>query len=138
MKSLLPLGFALALAGAFAMFSMPQTPDAQAADAEESQPKTLRHVVLFSFKESASDAEVQKVVDAFAELPKKIDTIKDFEYGTNNSPEGLDDGFTHCFLVTFDSEAGRATYLPHPAHKAFVEILKPHLEKALVVDYWAQ
>ncbi len=28
-------------------------------------------------------------------------------------------------------------YLPHPEHTAFVNLLKPHLEKAVVVDYWA-
>ena len=34
-------------------------------------------------------------------LPSKIDAIKDFEWGTNNSPENLAQGFTHCFFVTF-------------------------------------
>ncbi|MCA9181727.1 MAG: Dabb family protein, partial [Planctomycetales bacterium] len=47
------------------------------------------------------------------------------------------DGFTHCFLLTFKSEADRDSYLPHPAHRAFGAALKPHLEKVLVVDYWA-
>nr|WP_315852905.1 Dabb family protein [Roseimaritima sediminicola] len=105
--------------------------------AQETESRKLRHVVLFQFKESSTDEQVQRVVDAFVALPGKIDTITDFEYGTNNSPENLADGFTHCFTVTFDSEQGRATYLPHPAHKEFVEVLKPHLEKALVFDYWA-
>lgn len=109
---------------------------AQENGAEEAE-KRLRHIVLFQFKETASPEDVQKVVDAFAALPQKIDTIAEFEYGKENSPEGLAEGFTHCFMVTFRSEEDRAAYLPHPAHKAFVEILKPHLEKVLVVDYWA-
>nr|WP_197167843.1 Dabb family protein [Neorhodopirellula pilleata] len=100
--------------------------------------KKLRHVVMFGFKESSTEAEVQGVVDAFAQLPGQIPEIADFEYGLNNSPEGLNDGLTHCFLVTFDSEADRAIYLPHPAHKAFVEVLKPHMEKVVVIDYWAK
>ena len=100
--------------------------------------KKLRHVVMFGFKESSTEAEVQGVVDAFAKLPGQIPEIADFEYGLNNSPEELNDGLTHCFLVTFDSEADRETYLPHPAHKAFVEVLKPHLEKVVVIDYWAK
>lgn len=98
----------------------------------------LRHVVLFQFKDSSSQADIQRVVDAFRALPTKIPQIADFEYGVNNSPEGLDGGLTHCFLVTFKSEADRDAYLPHPEHKAFVELLKPHLEKATVVDYWAK
>nr|WP_184306869.1 Dabb family protein [Aporhodopirellula rubra] len=104
----------------------------------KSESKKLRHVVMFGFNESSSEADIQNVVDEFAKLPGKIDSIVDFEYGVNNSPEGLNDGLTHCFLVTFADEAGREEYLPHPAHKAFVEVLKPHMAKAVVVDYWAQ
>lgn len=98
--------------------------------------KLLRHVVLFSFKDGITDAQIKTVTDAFAELPKKIPQVKTFEWGTNNSPENLNQGFTHCFLAGFTSEADRAIYLSHPAHLAFVEILKPVLEKALVIDYW--
>ncbi len=97
----------------------------------------LRHVVVFKFKEESSQQDIQKVVDAFLELPSKIKEITEFEYGTNNSPEGLNDGFTHCFLITFASEADREVYLKHPAHTAFVDVLKPHLEKPFVIDYWA-
>ncbi|WP_417732873.1 Dabb family protein [Rosistilla oblonga] len=96
----------------------------------------LRHVVLFKFKESSSEADVQKVVDEFGKLKSKIPQIYAYEHGTENSPEGLADGFTHCFLVTFKSEADRAAYLPHADHLAFVDVLKPHLDKVLVVDYW--
>lgn len=105
--------------------------------AHEQGEKVLRHVVMFQFKESSSEADIQGVVDAFRGLPAKISEISDFEYGVNNSPEGLNDGLTHCFLVSFRSEEDRAKYLPHPAHKAFVEVLKPHLEKVTVIDYWA-
>ena len=40
-------------------------------------------------------------------------------------------------LVSFADEKGRDVYLPHPDHKEFVKLLKPHLDKVLVVDYWA-
>jgi hypothetical protein len=96
----------------------------------------LRHAVFFSFRDDASDSDIQKVIDAFAALPSKIDSIIDFEHGVNNSPEGLDDGFTHCFLLSFRDEAGRAKYLPHPQHKAFGATLRPHLKDVFVIDYW--
>ena len=108
------------------------------AQSTSKNPKLLRHVVLFSFKASSSEDEVKKVEDAFRELPSKIKEIKSFEWGKNNSPEGISQGFTHCFFVTFTSEKDREVYLPHPAHKAFVEVLKPHLDKVLVIDYWAE
>jgi hypothetical protein len=98
----------------------------------------LRHVVLFQFKSDTAPEKVKQIEDAFRQLPSKIPTVVDFEWGTNNSPEGLADGFTHCFLVTFNDDAGRKVYLPHPAHKEFVGLLKPHLEKVLVVDYVAK
>lgn len=100
--------------------------------------KLLRHVVIFKFKDSATPEQVKSVEDAFRALPSKIKEIKDFEWGTNNSPEGLNEGFTHVFFVSFESEKDREVYLPHPDHNAFVEVLKPHLDKALVVDYWAE
>ena len=100
--------------------------------------KPLKHAVFFKFKDDAAAEDIKKVEDAFAALPKKIDAIKGFEWGTNNSPEGKDDGFTHCFMVTFDSEQGREAYLPHPDHLAFVEVLKPVLDKVRVLDFWGQ
>lgn len=100
--------------------------------------KVLRHIVLFAFKESASDEDVEGIIKAFANLKNEIDEVHDFEWGPDNSPEGVQQGFTHCFQLTFLSEADRDAYLPHPAHKAFGEVLHPHLAKVLVVDYWAQ
>ncbi len=100
--------------------------------------KVLRHAVFFKFKDDSSEADVAKVVAAFDALPKKIDTIKDYQAGKNFSVAGFDDGFTHCFFLTFADEAGRATYLPHPDHKAFGVTLRPHLDKVFVVDYWGK
>jgi len=105
--------------------------------AKKTDGKLLRHVVLFKFKDGTPAEKVKEIEDAFRALPGKIDAIKDFEWGTDVSVENLAQGFTHCFFVTFASEKARAEYLPHPDHKAFVEILKPHLDKVLVVDYWA-
>lgn len=102
----------------------------------EKQDSVLRHVVLFQFKESATQADIDKVVDAFRNLQNEISEIKGFEWGTNNSPEGLNKGLTHAFTLTFHSEADRDAYLPHPAHKAFGEILGPYFQDATVVDYW--
>ncbi len=102
------------------------------------QDSVLRHVVLFKFKEGTTPEQISQVEAAFGALPAKIPQIKDYEWGLNNSPEGLEKGFTHCFFLTFDSEEDRATYLPHPDHKAFGAVLSPYLEDVLVVDYWTK
>jgi hypothetical protein len=100
--------------------------------------RLLRHVVLFKFKDSATPADVTRIVEAFRGLPGKIDAIKGFEWGTDVSPEGKAQGLTHCFVVTFADEAGRDAYLPHPAHKEFVALVGPQIDKLCVVDFWAQ
>jgi hypothetical protein len=95
----------------------------------------LRHVVLLGFKSESTPEQVKEVEDAFRALPSKISEIADFEWGANVSPENLAQGFTHCFFLTFNSAADRDAYLPHPAHKEFGTVLRPHLERVLVVDY---
>jgi hypothetical protein len=105
---------------------------------KKEQGKQLRHVVLFKFKDATTAEQVKQVEEAFKALPSKIKEIKSFEWGTNNSPEGLAQGFTHCFFLSFASEKDRDIYLPHPDHKAFGGVLKPHLDKVLVIDYWSR
>jgi hypothetical protein len=100
--------------------------------------KMLRHVVLFKFKDSATSSQIQEIENAFKSLPSKIKEIKGFEWGTNNSPENLNQGLTHCFFLSFESEKDRDAYLPHPAHKEFGKLLGPYLDKVVVVDYWVK
>lgn len=98
--------------------------------------KLLRHVVLFKFKDAATPEQVQHVADSFAALHGKAPQIVDFEWGTNNSPEMRNEGFTHCFILSYQSEQDLAAYQLHPAHLDFQKILQPHLDKVLVIDYW--
>lgn len=100
--------------------------------------QVLRHVVLFKFKDGTSSQQIREVENAFCALPGKIDAICDFEWGTDVSIENRQDGFTHCFVLTFRNEAGRSEYIPHPAHREFGKILGPHLDKVLVIDYWTR
>ena len=100
--------------------------------------RVLRHAVFFAFKDMASEQDIRRVTDAFAELPKKINTIIDYQWGPNTSTRNAD-GFTHCFFVTFADEAGRDVYLPHPAHsREFVSVLAPHMKDVFVIDYWGK
>jgi hypothetical protein len=98
----------------------------------------LRHVVVFKYKASATEAQILKVEKAFRDLQNKIPIIQDFESGVNNSPEGLNKGLTHCFILTFGSKEDRDTYLVHPDHKAFGKVLAPIKEDVFVVDFWAK
>lgn len=113
---------------------------AGAGRAAEGKPgdKALRHAVFFKFKDEASQENVQSVVDAFRALPGKIEEIREFQLGENINKKESSGGLTHCFLLTFADEEGRAAYLPHPDHKAFGSVLRPYLDQVFVVDYWGQ
>jgi len=97
----------------------------------------LKHVVVFKYKAKATPAQIEEVTTAFKALKGKIPGIVSFEYGVNNSPEGLNKGFTHVYLLTFDNAQARDAYLPHPEHKKFGELLKKLdvLEEPFVVDF---
>ena len=103
---------------------------------QNKQKQLLKHVVMFGWKAGTDAAVIDKVVTAFGNLKHKIKLIKAYEWGINNSPENLNSGLTHCFVLTFRSEADRDAYLIHPAHKAFVDVLSPAPDKITVVDYW--
>ena len=100
-------------------------------------PEAVRHIVVFKSKAGASEDQIRQVTEAFAALRTKIPGIVSFEHGVNNSPEKLNQGFTHVYQVTFTNAAARDAYLPHPAHKAFGELLGRLgvLESVFVVDY---
>ena len=99
---------------------------------------SLRHVVLFSFKDGASADQVDAIVSDFESLEEAIPGVAGFEWGTNVSPEGLNDGFSHCFTLSFATVEDRDAYLVHPEHQRFVGTLGGCLEKSLVVVFWAR
>jgi hypothetical protein len=100
-------------------------------------PTQVRHVVVFKFKAGATAAQIHEITTAFAALKDKIPGIVSFEHGTNHSPEGLNKGFTHVFLLTFVDAAARDAYLPHPDHQKFGDLLGTLgiMDDVFVVDY---
>ncbi|HJQ25016.1 MAG TPA: Dabb family protein [Blastocatellia bacterium] len=100
----------------------------------------VRHVVVFKFKPTATEAQIKEVTDAFRQLKDKIPGILAFEHGVNNSPEKKNLGFTHVYQLTFKDAAARDAYLPHPEHKKFGALLGRLgvLEDVFVVDYAPQ
>ena len=99
-------------------------------------PGSYRHVVLFQFKAGTPEATVRAIEQAFRAFALRLPFVTGLEWGRNSSPEGLDRGFSHCFIVSFHDAAGRDAYLPHPEHQAFCRnFLDPNLEAVCVVDF---
>lgn len=95
---------------------------------------TINHLVLLRFKPEATLSEQTHCIDSFAALQKQIPEVLGFEQGPDVSPEGRNHGFSHAASMTFANAAARDVYLIHPAHLAFVSLLKPVLDDVLVFD----
>ena len=124
------LSLLVALAGTLAFSAM-------AAEKPAGATKLL-HVVSFKFKSTATPEQIKEVTDAFSALKKKIPAIQSLDWGTNISPEKHDKGFTHGFILSFNTEKDRDAYLVHPDHKEFGKALGPVLADVFVIDFWAQ
>ncbi len=96
----------------------------------------LRHVVLFKFKDSSSENEIERIVQSFMSLKNRVPQVVDMEWGKNISEENHHQGFTHCFVLSYRSIQDLNDYQKHPAHLEFQQVLKPHMEKVFVVDYF--
>ena len=68
----------------------------------------------------------------------KLHLVKDYEVRKVLWQEGLQQGLTHCFFLTFHSDADRDAYLVHPAHKAFGKVLGGKASAVTVLDYWTK
>jgi hypothetical protein len=99
----------------------------------------IRHVVFCKFRKDLTAADVEVIFAAIRGLKHKIDGILAVTCGRDNSPEGLQKGFTHSFSVDFVDVPARDAYLPHPEHqkvgKMVVAAADGGIEGLAVVDW---
>lgn len=100
----------------------------------------INHIVLLRFKSNLTEPEINSALSQLGNLITIIPAIKNFSFGKNCSPENLNKGFTHVFIMTFEDSSGREFYLNHPEHKRIaadfiIPMLENGLESALVIDY---
>lgn len=99
----------------------------------------LRHLVLFKFNNTASQADITKIEQEFRALATiKVPQVRGFESGTHVGKESSNQGFTHCFILTFDNEQDRDTYMAHDDHKAFVKLQQGIVDKKIVLAFWGK
>jgi hypothetical protein len=95
----------------------------------------VKHIALVQFKAETTPEQIDGVFSSLLDLSETIPGVEDFISGPNNSPEGLNAGHTHAFVMTFADAAARDAYLTHPDHQAFVASALPRIEKVTVVDF---
>lgn len=102
------------------------------------RPTGLRHIVLLGFQADIPAETVREIERRFAALETLVPSVAWFEFGPNVSPEGLNAGHTHAFVLGFATDADRDAYLVHPDHVAFADWVKPHVAALTVFDYRPQ
>ncbi|KAJ5122555.1 stress responsive A/B barrel domain protein [Penicillium atrosanguineum] len=104
---------------------------------------SITHIVLFQFKAGIEPEVIKDTCDRMLALKgnclhptSQKPYITTSSGGADNSPEGIQNGITHAFVVEFAS-AGDRDYYTHkdPAHLAFIQSLGGVIEKAQVIDY---
>ena len=98
----------------------------------------IRHVVMMAFRPETEAGQIERLIEQYRSLPGEIETMKRFEWGPEGGVSTHTEGYTHCFVSTFEKLDDVRAYGPHPAHQAFVETLDPYLEKILVFDFEVQ
>jgi hypothetical protein len=99
----------------------------------------VHHLVLFRFRDDLPPEAIQALFVELRALRDRIPGITGFSGGADTSKEGLTQGFSHGFHMTFTDAAARDAYLPHPAHQRVVEQLLPMLaggiDGVLTIDF---
>ena len=95
----------------------------------------VKHIALFNFKAGTSQEQIDKVLEELLDLSEMVAGVQDYVAGANNSPENLNQGFTHGFVMTFENVAARDAYLPHPDHERVKASVLPFIESVLVLDF---
>jgi hypothetical protein len=99
----------------------------------------IQHLVLLKVRPEVPEERVREVFEQIGATREKIPGIRAFSFGPYSSPEGLQRGFTHGFVMTFESAAARDAYLPHPEHEKVksqvLSILAGGLDGVLAFDF---
>ncbi|KAG6489184.1 stress-response A/B barrel domain-containing protein At5g22580-like [Zingiber officinale] len=93
----------------------------------------IKHLVMAKFKEGAP---VEQLVLDLKKLASEMDIVKSFEWGEDvMKDERYNHGFTHVFILTFDSAEDVAEYMKHPGHVEYGKKFRAGVEKILAVDF---
>jgi hypothetical protein len=95
----------------------------------------VKHIALFRFKEGTTEEQTNKIFDDLLDLTENVAGIEDYVSGANNSPESLNKGFTHGFVMTFTDASARDAYLSNSDHERVKALLLANIDDGLVFDF---
>ncbi len=97
----------------------------------------IKHIVLFKFREDATNEQIGKAYKGLLGLKDRIYGIETITVGKNVSPEkNKTHEYSHVLEIKFKDESCRDIYLWHPEHRWVVEnCINPVKEDVIVADY---
>ncbi|WP_428673134.1 Dabb family protein [Roseibium sp.] len=78
----------------------------------------IRHIVLIKFKPEVSEAEISGMFQELRTIEAQVPGILGITSGRSESPEKIERGYMHGFVVDFESWNALEAYQTHPDHKA--------------------
>jgi hypothetical protein len=95
----------------------------------------VKHILLVKFKAHTCAQDLTNLEQAFYQLKSEIAGIESVEFGENNSPEGLNKGYSHGIVIAFRDLAARDAYLTDSFHETLKLSFVPMIEDIVVLDY---
>jgi hypothetical protein len=95
----------------------------------------VKHIVLVKFKDGTSEEQITQLFDELLDSTEVIPGIEDYVSGAHSSPENLNHGYTHGFIMTFADASARDSFLPHPENERVKALMTPHVDSMIVVDF---
>ena len=95
----------------------------------------IKHIVLLKFKPTTAETLIEDSFQNLAGLTQLIPGIVEFMGGPYSSQEGLNQGYTHGFVMTFSSAEARDVYLPHPEHERIKSMISPLVDSVVAFDF---
>lgn len=78
----------------------------------------IRHIVLLRFASSVSEDQIAALFTQLHQIEGKIPGLLAIASGKSESPEQMERGYMHGFVVDFADWAALQAYQDHPEHKA--------------------
>ncbi len=78
----------------------------------------IRHIVLTKFKPDTSEDTIAGIYDGLSALSQKLTGAGGFTGGRSQSPEQIERGYMHGFVIDFDSWDALKNYAANEEHKA--------------------
>ena len=77
----------------------------------------IRHIVLIRFRQDVPETAIAAIFADLHAIRAVLPGVIDITSGRSQSPEAMERGHMHGFVIDFDSWAALAAYQDHPDHK---------------------